>query len=862
LSDVQDLPADVKEWKAKLHRAAQLANGSTAPHLKRAVQILTRSGIARLTRKNIKILQAKNETKSSDIPECPVDAPLIIINPDDLGKLIYKSCTGRKGGPSGWTAELLRTLWSDEACKKGITLLVQLICNDLLDPQSRFLLTTSLLHGIPKGNDDLRPLAIGEEMLRLAAKYCFNLDCHHFPEIFEPIQLAIGSAGGSERALQTMQAAIEHGAQHGHIAIHIDGINAYNEADRGRMLAEVYADNRLANTWKMFSFTYGRPSTLLLCEHGAVHHTIMSRNGGKQGDVLAGLGYARLFQRIYEQAISDLPNVTARAIVDDFTLVGPPLEVFTAYDRFKAAAALAGVRINTAKTVVQQPAARPSDQTRFMTAARDLRLVLGNFKYLGGVIGLDDSTMSSWLSEKLLSQAPLKRAIADPDCPPIFALHLTKVCLLPVPMYLMRSMPYRNFAAPISALEDQHEATLLARHGIPTPLPPQAKISLSQPGRSGGMGVRSARTVAPAAKFAAAAAAACDVQHFVDVDMPLPFVIDRTTCYEILAANGVAVHDPRLVLVDGDAKEDKRKPKFFDLPPDPSMIHTHYKGMSRLKELQRSFTCQLETCALSAFLNSANCGLVDTIRLTSCKSSRGRWIWSSYAYMLTDKQANIVIRLWLGLDPLPNLHLVSCPLCHRDMKMDQWHAFSCVKIRRKAVTTRHDSAAQLLARYARSNGALARIEPKDEASLVPDGEIILPTTTDLFDVSGTHPAAQSYRVNNARHPGAAIVARARSKNNKYLAYASNLGARFVPFVIDTYGWLGKDALRLVKDIENDAFHPRLGLPACTRITSSNFLELLAVDWQKHNANIIFQWNAMIRSARLRTASISTALIVV
>ena len=52
--------------------------------------------------------------------------------------------------------------------------------------------------------------------------------------------------------------------------------------------------------WNVFSFIYSRPSALLLCERGEVIHTVMSANGGKQGDVLAGLGYARLFQRIYE----------------------------------------------------------------------------------------------------------------------------------------------------------------------------------------------------------------------------------------------------------------------------------------------------------------------------------------------------------------------------------------------------------------------------------------------------------------------------------------------------------------------------------------------------------------------------------
>ena len=103
----------------------------------------------------------------------------------------------------------------------------------------------------------------------------------------------------------------------------------------------------------------------------------------------------------------------------------------------------------------------------------------------------------------------------------------------------------------------------------------------------------------------------------------------------------------------------------------------------------------------------------------------------------------------------------------------QWHAFSCVKLRRKAVTIRHDSASQLLCRFARSNGALARVEPKDEGSLIPDGEVILPLKTILFDISGTHPAAPTYQANNARHPGAAISARESNKNNKYSAYSKH-----------------------------------------------------------------------------------------
>ena len=584
----------------------------------------------------------------------------------------------------------------------------------------------------------------------------------------------------------------------------------------------------------------------------------MSENGGKQGDVLAGLGYARLFQRIYENSIIDLPNVTARAIVDDFTIVGPPLEVFTAYDRFKTAARNAGVRVNVTKTVVQQPSGEPTATTCWLAAERGLRVVCGNFEYLGGAVGLDDKAMTTWVGEKLLSQTPLKKAIVDPDCPSMLALNLTKVNLLPVPTYLLRAMPFRNCAAPVSALATQHERALMSRQGISTPLSPQANISLTQPGRNGGLGVRSVEVVAPAAKWAAAAAAAMDVHHFVDENAPLPFVLDRNHCHSELIVGGVLSRDSKDPIPDlvVEEQDEKHKPTYFDLPLDPLLIHVHYGGETRLKQLQRSLTAQVEDFVLQAFLDGVLCSQVDTIRLQACQKSKGRWISSCYAYLMRDRHVNIAIRLWLGLDPLPGVHLATCPLCRMDMSNDQWHAFSCVKLRRKAVTTRHDSVGQLLCRYARSNGALARIEPKDEASLVPDGEIILPTTTVLFDVSGVHPAALSYRRSNELRAGASMLTRQTTKNTKYLSYATNLNAKFVPFVLDTYGWLSKPALRLVNEIENQALHPRL--PASTRITSTNFLPLLAVDWQRGNANVVYQWSAMIRAAQLRSAALLSA----
>ena len=196
------------------------------------------------------------------MPATPVDAPVIVVDKAKLKLLIRSYPKGLAAGPSGWTAELLLPLLEDDTCLDGIALLVQLIANNQLDPHSRRLLTSSLLLGIPKPDSDgLRPLAMGELFLKLAAKYCHDMDKGEHTDIFEPIQLALDSPSGAERAMQRVQAAIEANPTE-HITLHLDCTNAFNTADRAAMLSAVFGDQRLSSSWHVFAFAYGNPSTL------------------------------------------------------------------------------------------------------------------------------------------------------------------------------------------------------------------------------------------------------------------------------------------------------------------------------------------------------------------------------------------------------------------------------------------------------------------------------------------------------------------------------------------------------------------------------------------------------------------------
>ena len=345
------------------------------------------------------------------------------------------------------------------------------------------------------------------------------------PSHFEPIQLAVGSPGGAERAIQTIQAALESNSDF--IAIHVDSTNAFNEADRCMILQSIYADANLSHVWRLFNFIYGRPSSLLVRDRGTVVADIPSLQGVKQGCVF---GFAHLFQPIYEAAIRDCPKVTARAIMDDVCFAGPPAKVFRAFSAFRPGRLLLPVpckSLNMSKTHVQQPRGPASQLTVALAARAGISIVYGSHSYLGAVVGVDDEDASAWLFAKLSSFSPLTAAIQNPSFPSALAFHLAKVNRNPSCVYLIRSLPLRVSRGPTVAFHAALINALSSRLHLPSHLPPSAAITFSQPGANGGLGLRDMALIIPAAKWASAAAVAPDICQFSSIDGPhLPCVLD------------------------------------------------------------------------------------------------------------------------------------------------------------------------------------------------------------------------------------------------------------------------------------------------------------------------------------------------
>ena len=792
----------------------------------------------------------------NSLPQCPEHAPRIIVDPEQLAKDIRSSAKGTAAGISGWTAELLIPLVDDDVCLAGLTSLIQAIANGELDDHSRDLLTTSLLLGIPKPND-IRPIAIGETFLKLAAKYALRLDSATIPGHFEPLQMS-HSLGGVERAHQVIQAAIESHPDD-HIAIHIDSTNAYNSANRAALLDSIYSDRNLSNTWRLFAFAYGHHSTLLVRDRGSVIATISSQQGAKQGCVLAGLGYAHLFQPVLEASIRGLP-VTLRAIMDDVSIVGPPHAAFTAFARFTHFAQARDVSVNPLKTVVQQARGQPTPLTLALAARHGLKIVCGNHKYLGGMVGVDDAAATEWLTSKLSVLTPVIRAVRDPHFPAALAFQACRLNHNPRAIFYARAMPLRVTLAPLQKFRNDLLSAISTRLHLPSPLPRSAYLSLSQPLGNAGMGIRDMALIAPAAKWASAAIAAPDLIAFTGThDAPPPFVTDRIAAYNALISAGALRAAPSVTnfmeaLDNPENANSKTSDLLKILPADPALIASYYLVNTSPERptaplIQRALSRQLEDQRFSSFLRGPDCTPLDSLRFHSCRDPMSsRWMLPSPLHRYqTDLEFQICTALRLGLPPVHPLP-TECPLCKSSMTLDPWHAFSCPTMKRKAITTRHDNAVRMITQHARNFGILSRLEPKDFKSLVPDAELFLTRETIDIDLTAAFPLAPSY---TDLKPGQLLPTKARRKEKKYTEQSTAAGKRFVPIVVDVFGSLGREATELLDIIEKEAAFPSVS-DAGKRHPRSLFLSTFSHKWHTDNVNIITQWCRLMRMHMSKT----------
>ena len=143
---------------------------------------------------------------------------------------------------------------------------------------------------------------------RLASIYALDLVRDALPKIFEPIQLGVGSTGGSERAVHLLQAGL---ATMGPdvVVLKCDFQNAFNERKREQILSALFNQDSLQPLWRLSHWAYRAPSELLVLDNGGVCASISSEQGVKQGDGLGSLLFSLSVQELYHLVTRNAPQM-------------------------------------------------------------------------------------------------------------------------------------------------------------------------------------------------------------------------------------------------------------------------------------------------------------------------------------------------------------------------------------------------------------------------------------------------------------------------------------------------------------------------------------------------------------------------
>jgi hypothetical protein len=163
---------------------------------------------------------------------------------------------------------------------------------------------------LEKGKGDVRPIAVGELLYRVAAKAILRTLFKE--DMLLPNQLGVCSKGGVEPAVFQLAEAIEGPNQHGYSSIcSLDFENAFNTVDRVAMAAAIA---RFAPTfYRAARWAYDRPSILVT----ARGHLLVSASGVRQGDPLGPLYFSLALRPTIASLNRALPEDSVTAYLDD-----------------------------------------------------------------------------------------------------------------------------------------------------------------------------------------------------------------------------------------------------------------------------------------------------------------------------------------------------------------------------------------------------------------------------------------------------------------------------------------------------------------------------------------------------------------
>ena len=790
-------------------------------HLSRAAKALFQRSSPRTDPQAIDILANLHPSHPSVLPPDLPELNDVIVDGERLHGIIKRMATGAAPGPTGWTAELLLTLWEDSSCAEGLHAIISDICNARLPDSARKLLLSSRLLAIPKSGGGLRPISIGEILYRVSSSYLMDFISSSFPSLFPCIQKGVGARGGADRARHAVQLALEllKPKCKNLILLSIDIKNAFNTLDR-RAIAQAIIDHEETHSlWRFFKWSYELPSSANVFDRdGHLVADISSMQGLKQGDPVASFLFALTLQDIFSSTIHGLQNTTAIAFLDDLQIVGEMDSVFEAYSRLSRLLPDVGLEINPLKSACLWPDTSrepPVALTSHLQQHGNIPLHRGFMVVLEAPVGWDDDAIRDWCSNQVLSHDYYFNALRDNNISGHHALLLLKSSLRPSLNYALRCVPPPLFADALTIFDSKVLELLDTKvlKSIRSPLRNASEFSQLQAQLSdnrGGIGLMPSVITSLAAFIASIALAIQDVRTLIEPmhldpdnpNVPPSFNFIVQSVQQLQQNHGVTLNR---------------------LPHSLEEIPNLWRANPPLK-LQHKIMDSLQKGLKRRLLNTSSG--VDKARLVAA-SSRNSATWlrvdPNSPFSLSNNALAFAICHRLGL---PSVHLPSHSHCACRQPLTIPHLHGCKFNLKAGVYKRHNKVKFCLARLCRLAGLTVEVEEsswvadldhpdRHEGKVVPDVSISGLGQLVLVDVSIICPVADTYatrfsnpRSNTAKHlleiMGGIIGNRCTTKNRRYASLCEREGSSFTPFVALSTGSFCKEAISLLWDIANHA----------------------------------------------------------
>jgi hypothetical protein len=609
-----------------------------------------------------------------------------------------------------------------------------------------------------KNNGDLRPIAIGSTMRRLIAKGAFRAILPEAMAFLSPFQTGVGIKGGCEATVHAFKRTVDQYIDNPqYVAGLADAVNAFNLVERQKFL-DCVLDN-FPGLYRFVAYSYAQPSKMYLG-----YSSFFCSAGVQQGDPLGPFLFCLAIHSLINKINSECPNLNFVAYyLDDGTFFGTIDEVKKALDILLLHGPEHGIVLNHDKTEIYCPGANAlseEDKRALFEKIPLFKWTTRGVKLLGGLIGTDEfiQEQTNLKIDKVQTLLDCILELKDPHV----QLTLIRNCASSYKIgYLLRVCDSSSYREQLRRFDDL--VTTALNSTLDTNLTKLERDVMGFKPSKGGLGLPSASSIA-GALYIASRAQTGSIQASL---LGLQIQFDLISLEELLEDLTIT-HKLEVAL------------KLEDLDcPNPQSNLCNILDLSRINGTMNKLGPRQQKLFKARQSN-------EFVQWFNALPSR------SLRQHIMPIQFRTAVKFQFGLKI--NESEEPCNCCTGTM--DRYGAHGTLCGMSGGLTARHDKTRDAILELVRQSGYACEKERKE---LLDDGTDKRPADVFIQGWSLDQALALDVAVVNGADPNA-IEKKEHEKKRKYLLACSENDLIFTPFVIDSFGRMGKSACQFIRKL--------------------------------------------------------------